>query len=230
MRLVLFDIDGTLLLTGGIGQCSARASLERVFGTFGQLDQYYPGGRTIEAIFRDTLADAGISSTEFKNKRDALYTAFFEEFKLRLNSGEYSIFPLPGAKELVDALNRKQEFLLGLVTGNHQHTARYKLSAAGFDLDLFKVGAYGDESAHRPDLVRLAKDRAAEIAGQSFEEFNTVMIGDTTRDVLSAKENGAFSVAVASGTDSSNLLETVSPDFLFEGLVDVDAIMAAISA
>jgi phosphoglycolate phosphatase-like HAD superfamily hydrolase len=230
MRLILFDIDGTLLLTGGIGQTSARVSLKRVFGTAGRLDEFYPGGRTIEAIFQDTLEDAGISRTDYKEKRDSLYADFFEEFKNRLDSKAYQIRPLPGAMQLVEELNVLPGIILGLVTGNHQFTARYKLSSAGFDLALFPIGAYGDEAKHRPDLIPLARGRAAESAGQEIDGFDTVMIGDTTRDVLSAKEAGAFSIAVASGTDDLDMLEAVSPDVLLDGLGDVASILEILSA
>jgi phosphoglycolate phosphatase-like HAD superfamily hydrolase len=230
MRLVLFDIDGTLILTGGIGQTSARVSLERVFGTSGHLDNFYPGGRTIEAIFQDTLEDAGIGSVEYKEKRDALYADFFEEFKNRLDSNTYQIRALPGAMQLVGELSARLGFILGLVTGNHQFTARYKLAAAGFNLNLFSVGAYGDEATHRPDLIPLVKRRAAEIVGLGFDGSDTVMIGDTTRDVLSAKEAGAFSIAVASGTDDWDMLEAVAPDVLLDGLGDVASMLELLSA
>jgi phosphoglycolate phosphatase-like HAD superfamily hydrolase len=192
------------------------------------LDQFYPGGRTIEAIFQDTLEDAGIGSEEYKEQRDTLYADFFAEFKQRLDSKAYQIAALPGAMQLAQELHAHPDFMLGLVTGNHHYTARYKLASAGFDLDLFRVGAYGDESAHRPDLIPLAKRRASEIAGKVFAGFATVMIGDTTRDVLSAKESGAFSIAVASGTDDWDMLEAVSPDVLLEGLSDVVSILEII--
>ena len=80
MILVLFDIDGTLLLTGRLGQKSAKIALERVFGTSGRLDDFYPGGRTIEGIFVDTLADAGFKPELYLEKRDQLYEVFFNEF------------------------------------------------------------------------------------------------------------------------------------------------------
>ncbi len=152
MRLVLFDIDGTLLLTGGVGQSSAGVSLARIFGTAGRVDQIYPTGRTIEAIFEDTLVDAGFSREEFLRKRDALYADFFEEFTARLNRSEHEICSLPGAKHLVEVLSHREDVILGLTTGNHQRTARYKLGEAGFDLELFRVGAYGnrDHVSARP--------------------------------------------------------------------------------
>jgi phosphoglycolate phosphatase len=228
MRLVLFDIDGTLLLTGGVGQSSARVSLERVFGTAGRVDEFYPGGRTIEAIFKDTLADAGIPDKVFQTKRQALYADFFEEFKRRLESGQHSIRPLPGTLALLEVLQARGDVVVGLVTGNHQYTARHKLAFAGFDLGLFQVGAYGDESNHRPDLVRLAQSRAAELTGEPLDGRHTVMIGDTTRDVLSAREAGAVSVAVATGTDDLDLLQTVSPDHLLPDLADLEQVLAII--
>jgi len=228
MRLVLFDIDGTLLVTGGVGQSAARVSLERVFGTSGRLEQFYPGGRTIEAIFRDTLADAGIPEAVYQAKREALYANFFEEFKRRMESGEHRIRPLPGTQALVEALDQHEDVIVGLVTGNHQYTARCKLAFAGFDLKLFQVEAYGDESEHRPDLVRLAQVRAAELTGEPLDGRRTVMVGDTTRDVLAAKEAGAVSVAVASGTDDLALLQTVSPDHLLPDLADLAQVLAII--
>lgn len=228
MRLVLFDIDGTLLLTGGIGQRSARASLEWVFGTAGRLDEFYPGGRTIEAIFRDTLLDAGISMEDYSLGREKLYSYFLEEFIDRMGKDQHKIRALPGTLALVQALAERDDVILGLTTGNHERTARYKLSAAGFDLNNFKVGAYGDESAHRPDLIRMAKERAEALTGQSFDGRRTVMVGDTTRDVLSAREAGAVSIAVSSGTDTSGLLERVLPDHLLPTLLATDLLLEII--
>jgi len=228
MRLVLFDIDGTLLLTGGVGQSSARVSLERVFGTYGRVDEFYPGGRTIEAIFKDTLADAGILNEDFIAKRQALYADFFEEFKRRLESGEHDIRPLPGTQELLRVLREREDVVVGLVTGNHQYTARYKLAYAGFDLELFQVGAYGDQSDYRPDLVHMAQARATELTDEQLDGRRTIVVGDTTRDVLAAKEAGAVSVAVASGTDDLALLETVSPDHLLPDLADLEQVLAIV--
>ena len=228
MRLVLFDIDGTLLLTGKVGQTSAKVSLKRVFGTAGRLDEFYPGGRTIEGIFVDALVDAGISEQDFLAKREELYADFFAEFQGRVESGDHETRALPGAMELVQVLASREDVLLGLVTGNHQATAEAKLKMAGFDPALFKVGAYGHESTYRPDLIPLVQQRAMDLIGQPLNGQQTVVIGDTTRDVISAKEAGARSIAVTTGTDDQALLNTVEPDFLLNDLRDVEAVIRLI--
>ena len=228
MRLILFDIDGTLLLTGNVGQSSARISLERIFGTSGRIDEFYPGGRTIDGIFQDTLIDAGFSEESYLSKRSELYADFLAEFQHRIENGKHDIKALPGALQLVDALSQSAQVILGLVTGNHQDTARAKLEYAGFDYSYFKVGAYGHESTDRTILVPLAKKRSSSLTGQPLDGRHTVVIGDTTRDVLGAKAAGARSIAVATGTDHLEMLQQVQPDFLFSDFNDYQAVIAAI--
>lgn len=230
MRLVLFDIDGTLLLTGGVGQSSAGVSLKRVFGTDGRVDEIYPTGRTIEAIFEDTLVDAGFSREEYQQKREALYADFFEEFTSRLERSEHEIRDLPGAKSLVEDLSQREDVILGLTTGNHQRTARYKLQEAGFDLDDFKVGAYGNETTHRPDLVSLAHARAAEFTRREIPRHQTFVLGDTARDVQSAQAFGAVSIAIQTGMASASDLATASPDYLLPDLQELKQLLAVILA
>ena len=157
-----------------------------------------------------------------------MYADFFGEFKRRLDIGDHNIHPLPGAEALLEALRPLEDVVTGLVTGNHQVTARLKLSCAGFDPGMFQVGAYGDESVHRPDLVRMAQSRAAELTGVSFAGRRTVMIGDTGRDVASAKEHGAVSVAVASGNETKEVLEIAAPDHLLPDLSDLEQLMEII--
>jgi phosphoglycolate phosphatase-like HAD superfamily hydrolase len=226
MRLVLFDIDGTLLLTGGVGQSSAGVSLERVFGTAGRVDEFYPTGRTIEAIFEDTLVDAGFNRDEFLDKREQLYADFFEEFKSRLDSNRHEVRSLPGAESLVEILAQRDDVILGLTTGNHQRTARYKLSEANFDLEVFKIGAYGNETTHRPELVSFAHDRAENLLMKNIPASQTIVLGDTVRDIESAKEFGAVSIAVATGMAAQDQLASATPDYLLPDLKDTSAVIA----
>jgi len=228
MKLVLFDIDGTLLQTGGLGRRASKQALEEIFGTAGRLDEFYPGGKTQEAIFRDTLSDAGIDKEYYEAKREALYQRFLDFFVIGLEKGEHHIKPLPGALALLDALGSNRATILGLVTGNHHYTAGLKLAAAGIDPDRFLVGAYGEESAERSRLVPLARERAEEAAGRCFAGKSVVVIGDTTRDVLSAASIGAVSIALTSGTDNKEQLESVDPDYIFEGLCNLQQILDAI--
>ncbi len=218
MRLILFDLDGTLLTSGGIGRRSTRSALESIFGTSGNLDEFYPGGRTQEAIFIDTLADAGIGMDRFLERKVELYQIFLEKFQGNLDQEEYQINALPGAIQLIEYLNSNENFVLGLVTGNHIKTARLKLLKAGLDPNVYLAWAYGEESANRSDLVPLAKNRAEAITGKEFPEYYTIVVGDTTRDVLSAKSVNATSFALTTGTDERDLLQSVNPDSIFENL------------
>jgi len=218
MRLILFDLDGTLLTSGGIGRRSTRSALDTIFGTSGNLDEFYPGGRTQEAIFIDTLADAGIGMNRFLERRVKLYQSFLDKFQEILAQGEYQINALPGAIQLIEYLNSNESFVLGLVTGNHTEVARLKLLNAGLDPNVYLAGAYGEESANRSDLVPLAKIRVETITGKEFPEYYTIVVGDTTRDVLSAKSVNATSFALTTGTDQRDLLQSVNPDLIFENL------------
>lgn len=218
MRLVLFDLDGTLLTARGIGRKSTRDALVTVFGTSGRLDDFYPGGRTQEAIFWHTLADAGIIEKDYLAKRDQLYDAFLKNFQENLRTGDYQIDQLPGANQLINYLSESDEFALGLVTGNHQQIARIKLDSAGLEPSVYLAGAYGQESADRSILVPLAKSRVEEKSGYDFPGYYTIVIGDTTRDVISAQSVGAISFALTTGTDDQKMLEEAGADSIFDDL------------
>lgn len=228
MKLVLFDLDGTLLTAGGMGRRATRIALEAVFGDSGNLDSFYPGGRTQEAIFLDTVLDAGFSKDEFLDRKTELYRIFLDEFQKSVKGEESRIRPLPGAVELVQALNQELDVMVGVVTGNHRENASIKLSMAGFSADWFKVGAYGEETAVRSQLIPLAQMRAQERSGEEFTGEKIVVVGDTTRDVVSARENGALSVAVTTGTDHRALLESSGPDHILDGLDDLQAVLEII--
>ena len=217
----MFDLDGTLLKAGGIGRRSTKDALEEVFGTSGNLDEFYPGGRTQEAIFADTTNDAGIGSGQYQEKKDQLYQVFLENFRKIGESGEYEISELPGASKLIEYLLKSDEYALGLVTGNHEQIAVLKMQYAGLNPSDFLAGGFGQESADRSDLVPLAKRRVEKILKTEFPGYYTIVIGDTTRDVLSAKSVGATSFAITTGTDDYDLLMSVNPDSIFADLYEV---------
>jgi phosphoglycolate phosphatase len=227
-RLVLFDIDGTLLRTSGVGQDATRIALERVFGTSGNLPAFYPGGRTIEAILFDTLLDAKIRPEFICAGRRLFYAEFIAAFAANIKNGGFSVRPCPGSIELVNALIAQDDLVLGLLTGNHQKTAELKLAAAGYDLASFKIGAYGQEAVDRALLVGLAKDRAFKQVGVHFEPQEIVVLGDTTRDVMAAKDAGVRNIAVTTGTDDYDMLKACKPDFLFEDFEETQAVFNAI--
>jgi phosphoglycolate phosphatase-like HAD superfamily hydrolase len=228
IRLVLFDIDGTLLRTGGIGQAATRIAMERVFGTAGNLPEFYPGGRTMEAILFDTLLDAGIRPEFICAGRPLFYAEFIAAFTGKINNGVHQVQSCPGSMELVKKLSVRTDVVLGLLTGNHQKTAALKLGAAGYDIDQFKIGAYGHESADRALLVGLARDRAFKLVGKRFAPEDIVVLGDTARDIVGAKDASVRSIAVATGTDDLDMLRAAKPDHLFSDFKDTQALLDAI--
>ncbi len=227
-RLVLFDIDGTLLRTGGVGQAAVRIAMERVYGTAGNLTQFYPGGRTMEAILFDTLLDACIRPEFICAGRGLFYAEFLAAFVAKIKNGSGNVHACPGSQELIALLRKRNNVVLGLLTGNHRKTAEMKLAAAGFAIEQFCVGAFGDESADRSLLVGLAKDRAFKQVGVYFAPREIVVLGDTTRDVIGAKDAGVRNIAVATGTDEFEMLKACDPDFLFENFEDTQAVLRAI--
>ena len=223
--LVLFDIDGTLLLTGNIDQTSARLAFEETFDMVGNFDQYYPSGRTMEAILFDTLIEKGRTEEYYQLKREEFYRRFFAEFEHRLENGDHQIRPLSGGIELVKALSLRTDTILGLVTANHIHIARLKLNSAGYKFESFKVGGFGDQSRVRAELVKIARHQAEDLSGVSIPNEQTFVIGDTLKDIEAAKGAGVCSIAVCSGSGTKDALMEENPDYLLDNLSDQQAVL-----
>ncbi|HQA68515.1 MAG TPA: haloacid dehalogenase-like hydrolase [Aggregatilineales bacterium] len=225
--LVLFDIDGTLLWPDRAGRDSMRAALERVYGTAGPIDSFPFAGRTDSAIVRDLMAAAGIAEDIVQARFDELAATLEDEMHTRLADGRHNIRACPGALALVEALDARDDVLLGLLTGNLEPTARIKLAAAGYDPDMFRVGAFGGESPVRADLVPLAVERARALTGVDFRGKQIVVIGDTPEDVRCGEALGVQTVAVLTGWNTREELEAASPDVIFDDLTDTGAVIAA---
>ena len=158
MKVILFDIDGTLLVSRGIGREAKRRAMQECFGVTGDLDNHAFGGKTDWGILADLLAPYGRSAADIGRDMPA-YEAVMARH-MRQISGDYVAEPCPNAMELVQALRGRDDTLIGLVTGNTSRTAAIKLEMAGFAPDWFAIGAFGNESPHRDDLTRLARQRA----------------------------------------------------------------------
>lgn len=216
MKLLLFDIDGTLIRSNGAGREVLGLALQEVFGTVGPLDSYHMSGKTDPRIIIDLMGVAGISQDEVVVKLPEVY-------ELMAQFGR-KIFPQRemkmciGIPELLAALKDETGVVLGLLTGNAKLTAPLKLAAAGVDSAQFKVGAYGSEALDRNELPAIGIERANQLTGYEFNGYNTVIIGDTPADILCARAGSATAVAVASGWHSEATLRKYRPDHLFENL------------
>jgi phosphoglycolate phosphatase len=223
MRLILFDIDGTLIHSSGVGRAAMASAMQELFGTTGSLESYPFSGKTDSRIIRDLLVEAGIPESEVDNKLESLYELMAQKGRtLFVKNG---IKPCPGVPELLAALKSSSSVFIGLLTGNVSQTAPLKLAAAGIDPGDFLVGAYGSDASERNELPEIAWDRAAGITGHNFDGGKTVIVGDTPADIVCAKESGSTSVAVATGHHSTEDLKELEPDFLFESLRDTENVL-----
>ncbi len=216
MKLVLFDIDGTLLISRGIGREAKRRAMLECFGVTGDLDNHVFGGKTDWGILADLLAPYGHSSADI-GAAMAGYEAVMARH-MREIRGRFRADPLPHAMELVRELRARADALLGLVTGNTAKTAAIKLEMAGYERDWFPVGAFGHESAERADLTRLALARARAQTDGTIESEDVIVIGDTAADIEAARAIDAVAVAVCTGYESRDRLIGSDPDFVLADL------------
>lgn len=223
MKLVLFDIDGTLLISRGIGREAKRRAMTERFGTIGDLDNHDFGGQTDWGILAALLAPHGYSSADIGSEI-LNYQASMARHMNDIRE-QFTADALPGAFELLETLQAREDVLLGIVSGNTGATAQIKLEMAGFDPAHFPVGAYGQESPLREDLTRLARQRAQQHAQRTFTPRDIFVIGDTPADIQAARAIDAVAVAVETGYAPRQSLVDCQPDFL---LADLREFMSAV--
>ena len=224
MKLILFDIDGTLIRSHGAGRETLRESLEELFGTAGPIDTYHMSGKTDSRIVTDLLTAAGISPADIQAKLPDVFQRMAEK-GLVIFWGK-GMDACAGIVPLLETLKQYEKtVVLGLLTGNAAQTAPLKLSAAGIAPSQFLVGAYGSDAMDRNALPVIAMARASALTGQPFNGNNTVIIGDTPADILCARAGKATAVAVASGWHAAATLAGYRPDHLLENLTDTNHVL-----
>ena len=226
MKLVLFDIDGTLITSRGAGRRAMRTALERVFGAAGGIDQYDLRGRTDTRIVHDVMGPLGWAPDRVKERLDDFFEAYLGGLTSEIGDGRH-VVTLPGVSAVVARLAQSPDALLGLVTGNIEEGARIKLLPTGL-WPHFRVGAYGSDHVDRRRLPSLAARRAQALVGYPFAATDVVVIGDTPHDIDCARAFGAVAVAVTTGQYTRAELLADRPDHLFDDLADVDKVLAAV--
>jgi len=224
MRLLLFDIDGTLVKTRGLGRRALDVAFRERYGWDDATREVDFKGSTDPQIVRDTFRARGRSEAEARAETAALL-GHYEEVVRRL-AAEAACDVLPGVRPLLGHLERRSDCRLALLTGNTAVGAEVKLEL----VDLwryFPFGAFGDDADERVGLLPVALERARG-RGEAFAPGDAVVIGDTARDVEVAKAHGAVSVAVASGWVSADDLARSEPDVLLEDLGCLDAALASL--
>jgi phosphoglycolate phosphatase len=224
--LILFDIDGTLVLTGGAGGRAMSLAFEEIFGIRDAFRGVPLAGRTDAWILRDGAAAHGISpdSPALLRFRDA----YLRHLVVELEKPGPRKGIMPGIRRLLDALSARDDIYLALLTGNYEEGARIKLEY--FDLwRYFRCGAFGDEAPHRNGLVKKAVERVAACGGPTIAAARTVVIGDTPLDVAGAVFSGARSLAVATGSHTVDQLRASGADVVMQDLGDTEQVLRVIA-
>ena len=227
MKIALFDIDGTILWSKGAGRRAMERALFANVGTRGAADHRYDG-KTDRQIVREAMRHAGISDADIDVAMDRVIAAYLTELAVELDRADHGVEVLPGVREVLDALESRDDVVLGLLTGNVVDGAERKLRAVGIDFARFVVGAYGSDGEHRHDLPAIARDRASEHTGSAVSGAACVIIGDTPSDVACGRGIGARAIAVATGHFDVPSLQACDPHAVFADLTDTAAVVRAI--
>ena len=224
MYLILFDIDGTLVLTGRAGWRAMNRACADLVGHDKAMDGVEFAGRTDWSILADVMRNNAVPfDRALLDRLSRRYTAHLAEEIQLPGTGIKDV--MPGVRPLLDALQRRDDVALGLLTGNFIEGARIKLEY--FDLwKYFPCGAFGGDSANRNDLVPVAISRARECGIADVDAARVIVIGDTPNDVECARVVGALPVAVATGSYSADHLRRSGADIVFQDLSDTHAFLA----
>ncbi|MGE5235699.1 MAG: HAD family hydrolase [Acidobacteriota bacterium] len=214
-HLVLFDIDGTLISTGGRAGKALASALEQTFGTAGPYETFRYSGKTDPQIVFELMNLAGHGREVVEPRLDEVFRRYLTGLRGAL--GPEVVQVLPGVRPLLELLAERDDTAVGLLTGNVAPGAAIKLQTAGLD-GFFGIGAYGSDDEDRNRLVAIARGRAAQRYGHDFAGGGTVVVGDAEADIRCARAGGARSVAVASGWTTRNELAALEPDALLDSL------------
>lgn len=219
--LLLWDIDGTLIASGGAGMCALQVALHEVFGIDGSLADIDFAGRTDRWIMREVFRKFELAPSE-RN-----FSRYFEGYLAALPAAlaNPNARILPGVVAALEAARARQGLALGLLTGNMRRGAQVKLAHHGL-WEYFAFGAFADDSEHRNDLGPHAVRRACEHHGVDFAHTNVWVIGDTLHDIACGQCIGANTLAVATGGHSLEALRAAAPTVALADLADTDRVMS----
>ncbi len=226
-RLLLFDVDGTLLSAGPASRAAFAGALIEVFGTSGDLSNYAFEGKLDPVIVGELMREAGIGEEVVAERLPWALSLYLDRLEDALALDRPRL--KPGVAELLARVADSPAAVTALLTGNVERGARIKLSAAGL-WHRFRFGVFGDEAPVREQLGPLALARAKERTGIAFQGCDSVVVGDSTNDVACGKAIGARVVAVATGKTPYERLRDAGADVVLADFSDLDAASEALLA
>jgi phosphoglycolate phosphatase-like HAD superfamily hydrolase len=228
-KLVLFDIDGTIMHNGGAGRDAMEHALQTVFGTKGSTAYRYDG-KTDKQIVRELMQLEGHDDTWIDVRMEQVTQLYVETLQKTLAEDDRDIGMYEGVAALIDAVDARDDAVLGLLTGNIETGARLKLQAVGLDTNRFVINAFGSDHETRGELPAIACRRLRESLGIDIPGHDVIVIGDTPADIHCGRDIGARAIGVATGRYSVRELQEHDPFAVFETLRDTDAVMQVIYA
>jgi len=226
LRLILFDIDGTLLRDGIASKIAFARALRETYNTTGPIQEFRFAGMTDPECVSSIMRLAGIEDSVIYQRRDECLRRYVEILASEMREHDDGHL-FPGVRELLERLNKLDRVLVGLLTGNVLRGAELKLKRWNLE-PYFRFGAFGDDHEDRSVLAQIALEKAKTLSGKTFTGAETTVIGDTPKDIACARAIGARAVAVATGTVGRVELEAAGPDVLLDSFENHDAALRAI--
>jgi phosphoglycolate phosphatase-like HAD superfamily hydrolase len=226
MKLILFDIDGTLIWPDGAGRAAMSRALTEVFGVTGPADSLPMAGKTDWQIITELLTATGLSQSSIEANLPQCFKAVARH--TAQTTRERRIRVCPGIPPLLARLSAGPNAILGLLTGNLATTAPIKLRAANLNPAFFCVGAYGDDGLNRSQLPAVAIARAQALTSRTFLGKDVIIIGDTPADVRCGKHLGVTAIGVATGHYPQESLSAAGADYVFPDLADTEMVIQTI--
>jgi phosphoglycolate phosphatase len=232
MRILLWDIDGTLMRSKRTGAYKDYTIpvLEEIFGTAGRLHDLHVSGMTDLQIIFEALNESGISLEQIVAQMDLLSRRLTEEARKVAGNGVQFFHLLPGVRETLETLHQHPRYQSALLTGNIKPMADLKMELMGLDQFFTLPGAFGDESHIRRDLPALAAERIRNHLGVDLPPEHFIVIGDTPNDIDCARHFGARAVAVRTGRFySDEEILACKPDAILPDLSNTDLVLRTLA-
>jgi len=221
-KLVLFDIDGTLLTVSKINRKVLVDALREVYGTPGSAETHNFCGKMDSVIIYEVLLSAGLEKNEISEKFERVKTCYIDLFRQKAQASDVCL--MEGIGELLHELSGRREVMVGLLTGNFEQSGRHKLLLPEIN-HYFPFGAFADDAPSRNELPAVAVEKARQLTGKTFTDHDIIIIGDTEHDIACARVLNAKSIAVATGNFSTQELKKHHPHVLYENLGQTDVVV-----